>query len=454
MKYEVDERDDRRNTSDEGTRTDGTLSDSQRSPETGGSSLVGTDAGSERHETVDSEESTRTGALTSETTDDHDRGDHEDEGERHDGEPRREGRGGASWWLIAGIVGALVLVFLFYPRQTPYLSPAPTPPKVAPQPMVPNPLKATDGVKVVGFYDGTTGQTQMTTNVLDMIKANKSKLDYLAPRLYDLKSDGTLTMKTDATAQKQLTDAGVKILPRINVSGGESAITDAKTRAKAVQSITDAVTKVSGAGCILDLPKLPDKARAELPKFLSELRAKLPGKMISVTVPPVQSLTQTKPTGTSELKAISDQVDQLVLMMTDGHSQSTASGPVAPISWVETNIKAVLAAGVPANKLILGVATWGFDWVKGKTDQTTSMPMNRIPAAKTDSHSYDTKDQASYLTYTDSSGNKHEMWWEDEKTLGPKVDLAKRYSLGGLAVLKLNYSDQAYWTALGKYLGR
>jgi spore germination protein YaaH len=46
------------------------------------------------------------------------------------------------------------------------------------------------------------------------------------------------------------------------------------------------------------------------------------------------------------------------------------------------------------------------------------------------------------------------MWWEDEKTLGPKVDLAKRYSLGGLAVLKLNFSDQAYWTALGKYLGR
>lgn len=355
------------------------------------------------------------------------------------------------WWLAGGIVGAILVLTLITPMTSPYRSPGPTPSPLSP-PLSPSPTPAGGNLKVLGFYD-ETGETT-TPSALDILAANRGKIDYFSPFWYKVESDGTLSSRMEDDSHRVVSQANIPTVPLYNnAAGNETVINDPATRSKAIQSIVDNINQNQWAGCNIDFQLLSASAREGLTAFMKELRAKMPaGKVITMSVMPFgQAENQRSPYNYTEL---SKYVDQLVLMTYDKHSDESDPGPVAPIAWVEDNIKAALTEGIPASKIYLGVATYGYDWKTGAQQTATVLPMKQIPVEKTDAHSYDAKNQSAYHTYTDSSGVKHEMWWEDEKSLGPKVDLAKKYGLYGIAVWRVGYEDQGWWDSLGKLLNR
>jgi len=357
------------------------------------------------------------------------------------------------WWLAAGIVGAILLLVLITPTPAPYRSPGPGLPSPSSPPATPAPTApAKSDLKVLGFYDETGERT--TPSALDLLAANRGRIDYFAPFWYKVEADGSLTSRKEDDSHRLVSQANIPTIPLYNNAGGnETIIKDPAVRSKAIKNIVDNVNQNQWAGCNIDFQLLSPSAREGLTNFMAELRAKMPqGKLITMSVMPFgQSENKRSPYNYRELAKY---VDQLVLMTYDKHSEESGPGPVAPIAWVEENIKAALAEGIPANKLYLGIATYGYDWKTGAQKDATVMPMKKIPLEKSDNHPYDPKNQSAYHTYTDSSGVKHEIWWEDEKSLGPKVELARKYGLYGIAIWRVGYEDQDWWNNLGKLLNR
>ncbi|MGE5560869.1 MAG: glycosyl hydrolase family 18 protein [Chloroflexota bacterium] len=373
----------------------------------------------------------------------------------HDGGAGGRGRAGRGinhnwWWLAGGVVGAILLLTLFTPLSTPYRSPGPGLPQPS-SPPAPAPAPSAT-LKVLGLYDETSERT--TPTAIDLVAANRDKIDYLSPLWYRIGNDGSVNSINANNAQQPAAKANVPIIPRYtNTPGNESFLTNASLRAKAVAGIVADVTKNGWAGCNIDLARPSTAARDGLTAFVADLKAKLPAdKLVNLSViPAAPSDAKSGPYNFTELVK---HVDQVILMAHDRHGQNSAPGPVAPITWVEDTIKRAIGEGIPANKIFLGVATYGYDWKTGAKMSAILMPMKKIPVEKTDTHQYDTKAQSAYHTYTDSAGVKHEMWWEDEKSLAPKIDLVRKYGLHGIAICRVGYEDQDWWTSLGTLLNR
>ena len=50
-----------------------------------------------------------------------------------------------------------------------------------------------------------------------------------------------------------------------------------------------------------------------------------------------------------------------------------------------------------------------------------------------------------YFHYRDDEGNRHQVWFENHKSLKFKMDLVKKYNLGGISIWKLGYETENFW---------
>ena len=61
---------------------------------------------------------------------------------------------------------------------------------------------------------------------------------------------------------------------------------------------------------------------------------------------------------------------------------------------------------------------------------------------------YDETAQAPFFTYRDSSGNDHEVWFEDARSIQAKFNLLKELNLYGMSYWKLGLSFPQNWLLL------
>lgn len=356
-------------------------------------------------------------------------------------EDRRNGwlRNRSAWWWIVGSLGtAFVLAMLFWPRFIePFRKPIP---------------EEIGGLQVVGFYDEDQEHTQ--PSALSLLKANKRRLDYLAPFWYKVKSDGSIETRVERDSMAEAMKAGIPIVPLVNNDRGNDAfLHDTAARSRAVRNIARLVRDNNYAGVNIDFQLLKVDSKQELVAFMEELRRALPrGKLLQTSIIPVEQTTAKEET--YDYDKLAAAVDNVILMTYDRHGQESDPGPVAPIDWVENSIKIALDRGIPANKIFLGIATYGYDWrVGAKGEKAKIVPMKQVQAERTEKHEFDEKTQSSRFSYNGTDG-RHEVWYEDERTVGAKVALAKKYDLRGVAIWRMGYEDQNWWDAFAKALGR
>jgi len=138
---------------------------------------------------------------------------------------------------------------------------------------------------------------------------------------------------------------------------------------KRTQHVADmlAITKADGLdGIDLDYESLPATDRENFSKFVVELGAALKKakKKFSVTVHPKES----EPGNwdgpkAQDWAAIGKAVDRFRIMCYDFSWADSGAGPIAPDDWVE-RVMTFAKTVVPANKLDMGIACYGYDWSK------------------------------------------------------------------------------------------
>lgn len=131
-------------------------------------------------------------------------------------------------------------------------------------------------------------------------------------------------------------------------------------------------------------------------------------------------------------------IDRVILMTYEWGYKYGPPMAVAPLNQVEKVLKYAVSV-IPSQKILMGIPNYGYDWTvpyeKGQTAKTISNTDALALAKKTNSVIlFDELAQTPYFKY---NNNTHEVWFEDARSIKYKLDLVKKYNLGGISYWNL-----------------
>ncbi len=291
--------------------------------------------------------------------------------------------------------------------------------------------------------------------------AGAGVLDEVSPVWFQPTEAGTIDYASEqARASAAALDATeMRVVPSIsNFRGGRwdgelvaRLIGDPQRRTAHVRAIVDLVRSHGWAAVDIDYESLPASSRSDYSAFVSELAGALHA------VPAQLSVTLHAKTGepgswhgaqAQDWQAIGRAADEVRVMAYDYSSASSPPGPIAPPSWVDQVLK-LATEQVPRDRITLGLATYGYDWAgDGSGAAVQWADVQAIAERHGAAPQWDTPTSSPWLRYADEQGREHTIWYEDARSLGGKLDLARRYDVRSVVLWRLGGEDPAIWSAL------
>lgn len=293
----------------------------------------------------------------------------------------------------------------------------------------------------------------------ESIRKNGDMLTDIASVSHRLRADGSISGSVQEATIGAAWAQGVRpwlVVQNLDQSGSFSrTIADAFLRsATARKRFADQVIPILYAGGFVGLEvDIEDISPANRPYFtllMKELKTRLAnnGFLLGVAVP---AKTADSPkdnwSGAYDYAAIGAYVDRVTLMTYDEHWFGGPNGPIASLPWVERVLRYSTSV-ISAHKLLLGIAAYAYDWPTngGDADILSAREAARI-AGSLGTH-WDHGAASPFVSYYDRSGSARILWYEDERSLAAKFDLARSFRLQGISVWRLGLEDGSLWTSL------
>jgi spore germination protein YaaH len=307
-------------------------------------------------------------------------------------------------------------------------------------------------------------------------------------------------------------EKGVLVTPTVMASDGaliDSLLSDSEKRAKHVKEIAEMVKDGTFDGVNIDYEGKLAQTKKYFSLFLKELKAAIGDKRLSCAIEPrtpPDSLYKTIPKNleyANDYAAIGTYCDAVEIMGYDQQRadiklndarRGTPYLPVADVDWVRKVVE-LAAASIPKEKLVLGVPTYGTeytvtvspDWYQNYTrvravNPDTAEALAKKNKAKPSRNSagelgftYATKSvakkikkydapegtslgntvAAQALAYANATGKTitfNMLSWSDADAIEQKVKLAEEFGLRGIAIFKIDGSEDAdLWNILKAY---
>ncbi len=289
-------------------------------------------------------------------------------------------------------------------------------------------------------------------------------LTYLGPFSFQANRDGTLTPPPLDDLPSIAKQNGVtNMLVVTNQEDGQfskelasAILNNEEVSNTLLNNIVKTANELGFKDIHFDFEFIDPKDKDAYNKFLKKAAdvLKPAGFMMSTALAPKTSAEQEGAWYTAhDYGAHGDVVDFSVPMTYEwGYTYSTPQ-PVSPIGPVTQVVEYALTE-MPANKIMLGQNMYGYDWKEpfmyGGSPAKALSPQQAIELAKRENVSikYDYEAQAPYFNYTDKEGVKHEVWFEDARSIQAKFDLIKKYGLRGISYWKLGLSFPQNWLLL------
>ncbi|OBR89660.1 MULTISPECIES: glycosyl hydrolase family 18 protein [Clostridium] len=312
-------------------------------------------------------------------------------------------------------------------------------------------IPTTSKKQILGF---TTYYYSGDSSSYNSMAANTSTIDEIATQTYTTDSLGNISGLVPTNQISYANSNGIKTYAMLqnNFDGNiaKSVLENQTNRQKLENNLLNAI-KVNGyKGVNVDLEGVFYYDRNYYTTFVQELYNLLTPQGFSVTlsVPAKTSDSTTNSwSGAYDYAALAKYCDQIAIMTYDEHYPGGTAGPIASISWVENVIKYAVTV-IPREKIMLGVAAYGYDWSSNGTKAYGINGMYNIAAANNASILWDNISKSPYFNYTDTSGIAHSNWFENGQSLGYKLDLVNSYNLNGIAIWRLGLENADYWTSI------
>ena len=308
------------------------------------------------------------------------------------------------------------------------------------------------GKKIIGFY------VNWDSNSLTSLKANIGHLDELIPEWYHLGEENEWLIVNDQVKQDE-TMAFIKqsrpnlpVVPLINnfneqTQDWDSArlermLRDPSSREVLIKNLLAAVQEKGFAGISIDFESVSPAQQANLMAFMRELYAVFHplGLEVSQNVPLDDD--------SFDCKEYSRYSDFLIVMAYDEHSvYDTLAGPVASQEWFARSLKKQLAL-VEAQKIVVAVGGYGYDWEDGKQTgmEVTFQDAIRIAQESEGSIILDAQSLNPTFDYYDDVDVLHHVWYLDAVSAFNQMALAGQLgNVRGYALWRIGSEDPALW---------
>lgn len=286
-------------------------------------------------------------------------------------------------------------------------------------------------------------------------------LTEVSPVWATVRPDGTLDATPfPAALREQLQRPGLRVLPTVqnyvdDAWDGQlvADLLDDPRRADAHrEALVDAVLENGWDGIDLDYEALPPVAGEAFADFLAALADDLHGhdRLLSLAVP-ARTSDEDSWTLAYSYQRLGEIADQVRVMAYDHAWSGSLPGPVAPLPWVAEVLTYALER-IPAEKLVLGLATYGYDWVGSEGVYLPATAVFELANGTNSVPRWDPTAAASTFDYA-VDGERHTVWYEDARSLEAKLDLAEQEGLRGVAVWQIGGEDPGIWGVLSDSAG-
>jgi spore germination protein len=151
--------------------------------------------------------------------------------------------------------------------------------------------------------------------------------------------------------------------------------------------------------------------------------------------------------GLFDIEELSEHVDSIIIMGYDIHTPSGSPGPIAPIEGRLSMLGFLQSylEKVPAEKIILAVPYYGYDWEQEGVRENHKMLSYAeiIDHSKDKTILWEQNAQSPYYAYIDPETQKERIvHFENVRSLGAKYDLINTKNLKGVGIWALGYDGR------------
>lgn len=302
------------------------------------------------------------------------------------------------------------------------------------------------------------------TNASDAtLEATLPYLTFLSPFSYRTDSFGTLTPTFDVNTDlsKAYSTENLLTLTNLKERGGfssavaHSILTQQDAQDNFIQNVTDLLETGDWYGVNLDFEYVYPFDVGSYNQFLRRFAKVLHsmGYLLVTALAPKISADQSGLLYTAHDYAVHGEVADYVVLMTYewGYTYGPAMA-VAPVNQVRKVLDYAVSV-MPAGKILLGVPNYGYDWTLPFRQGTAAKPLSNIAATTLAGTvgaeiKFSQSAQSPFFNYRDSEGRRHEVWFEDARSLRAKYALVEQYGLAGVSYWNLNTFYRTNFTVL------
>ncbi|MFZ5986984.1 MAG: glycosyltransferase [Bacillota bacterium] len=293
------------------------------------------------------------------------------------------------------------------------------------------------------FYVGWDPKSKLS------FKRNIDSIDVLIPGWYQLTDRMSVVGSVDTEINELALQNGVKVMPLVNNFNNNKwdkdllhrMLSSESYRKSVISSLISEAKKYNFAGINIDFENLDEEYRDYFTLFISELYTTFynEGLEVIVDVPPAQSAY--------DYSKLSKFCNYLILMAYDEHAATSKPGPIASRQWFEDSLK---NSGIPSDKLVVGLGSYGYDWINSSKDEALGLTLSEVMKLAVSYNAkinWDKQYSNPYLTYTDGK-KEHTLWFIDSTVLYNQMLYSQKLGLDKFAVWRLGSEDSSFWTLI------
>ncbi|WP_232697721.1 glycosyl hydrolase family 18 protein [Brevibacillus daliensis] len=307
---------------------------------------------------------------------------------------------------------------------------------------------------ILGYYAENYAGDKNSYNSL---KQNLSKVTDVSFSQFNVSKNGDVTGTIPADGLQLVhqakkgsyilvTNHGEKLFDKEIV---HAIVTDSAKKKKVITELVSIANKNQLTGINLDFESVPANDRDAYSRFVGELTDELhkhKKKLIVCT----QAKENDDPaifwTYGYDLNAIGKKADYVQVMTYDQHGPWSETGPVASIQWVK-DVVAYSKSQVPANKLLMGIPSYGYEWSSAGNRAVTFKQMPSLLKNAPVKAVWNSPAQSPTISYK-KDGVSRTIWYENEHSIRAKRQVAETNKLAGFAVWRLGFENADFWKGL------
>lgn len=284
----------------------------------------------------------------------------------------------------------------------------------------------------------------------DSLIENTKGVNVISPTWYELTdNEGNFRSLANLDYVKKAHNKGLKVWALVNNFNSdvntEVLMSKNSVRKKLVQALIAEAQEYDFDGINLDFEGIKEEAGRHYIQFIRELSILCRQKGIVLSVDNYVPAFSNQFYNRKEQGIVADYV---IIMGYDEHYAGGGAGSVASIGYTENGIKDTLAE-VPKGKVIHAIPFYTRIWTEtaeGKTNSSSVGIAKAVEWAAENNVDLNWQEETGqYYGELQTSEGVKKVWMEEERSIGLKMNLVKKYGLAGVACWKLGFEPPQLW---------